>query len=247
MSPDFLPPQFIPTEQIFNLRDVGGWNGADGAKVKSGIVFRSDNFGSATAADLDRVVNELGIRHVIDLRRHEELEATGRFPEIDSVTFHHLELLHIKWELIGVDYPSGSAESEIVRFLRHRYSGMLEAGYQSISDSLDVIARGEPVVFHCMAGKDRTGILAAVLLSILGVSDDDIAADYELSNVGIARWRAYRDATWGKPEIDGGLSTPAEAMRQTIAEMNDRFGSLENYAIAAGFNKADLLRERLLE
>ncbi len=241
-----LPPQFAPTENIFNLRDVGGWKGRDGKKVKTGRVFRSDNFGQATEADIDHVVNDLGVRHVIDLRRGEELEETGRFPEVDGVEFHHFELLHIKWESIGVEVNGRSSEEEVVAFLRHRYTGMLESGYRSVRDSLEVIASGEPVVFHCMAGKDRTGIVAAVLLSILGVAEEDIAADFELTRIGSARWRKWRDENLGKPEIEGGLDTPAAAMLQTIEEMNARFGSMAAYSEAIGFTGADVLREQLL-
>ncbi|HEU5127590.1 MAG TPA: tyrosine-protein phosphatase [Glycomyces sp.] len=247
MTLETLPQQFLPTEQVFNLRDVGGLDAADGKKVKTGRVFRSDNFGQATEADIDYIVNELGVRHVIDLRRPAELEQTGRFPEVDGVSFHHFELLHIAWESVGLRVYNDSPEEQIVEFLRQRYSGMMEAGYLAVRDSLDVIALGEPVVFHCMAGKDRTGIVAAVLLSLLGVDDDAIAADYELSNVGIARWRAWRDANIGKPATDRGLRTPAEAMHRTIAEVNARFGSVDAYARAIGFTGADRLRELLLE
>jgi len=241
-----LPPQFAPTENIFNLRDVGGWNGLGGKKVRTGRVFRSDNFGQATEADIDHVVNQLGVRHVIDLRRAEELEQTGRFPEVDGVEFHHFELLHIKWEQIGMRVNGLSTTEDVVRFLRHRYSGMLEAGYKAVRDSLEVIASGEPVVFHCMAGKDRTGLVAAVLLSILGVDDKDIAADYELTRIGSARWRQWRDANLGKPAVEGGLDTPAEAMLQTIEEINARFGSMVRYAESIGFKDAEKLREQLL-
>ncbi|WP_035735467.1 tyrosine-protein phosphatase [Glycomyces arizonensis] len=247
MTLETLPQQFLPTEQVFNLRDLGGLDAAGGKKVRSGRVFRSDNFGQATEADIDYVVNELGVRHVIDLRRPAELEQTGRFPETEGVTFHHFELLHIAWESVELQVYNDSPQEEIVTFLRQRYSGMMEAGYRAIRDSLEVIALGEPVVFHCMAGKDRTGIIAALLLSLLGVDEEDIAADYELSNVGITRWRAWRDANVGKPTVDRGLRTPAEAMRETLDEMNARFGSLGAYARAIGFDKADRLRELLLE
>lgn len=247
MTLETLPEQFLPTEQVFNLRDIGGLDAAGGKKVKTGRVFRSDNFGQATDEDIRYVVEELGVRHVIDLRRPAELEQTGRFPEIDGVAFHHFELRHIAWESVRLQVYDDSPQERIVEFLRQRYSGMMEAGFAAVRDSLDVIALGEPVVFHCMAGKDRTGIVAAVLLSLLGVDDEDIAADYELSNVGIERWRAWRDANIGKPTVDRGLRTPAEAMRQTIEEMNSRFGSLAAYAEAIGFTEAERLREQLLE
>ncbi|MDA1360764.1 tyrosine-protein phosphatase [Glycomyces luteolus] len=242
-----LPPQFIPTVNVFNLRDIGGWNARDGKKVKTGQVFRSDNFGNATEADIDHVVNHLGVKHVIDLRRAEEWDESARFPDLDGVDFHHFEMLHIKWEQIGLRVNGLSDEAELIEFLRHRYTGMMESGYLSVRDSLEVIASGEPVVFHCMAGKDRTGIIAAVLLSILGVDDEDIAADYALTSFGSARWRAWRDENFGKPEVESGLATPAEAMLQTIREINARFGSMERYAEATGFKGADALRDLLLQ
>jgi len=241
MNLETLPQQFVPTENIFNLRDIGGWNAMEGKKVKTGQVFRSDNFGQATEADLDHVVEQLGVRHVIDLRRSGELEQTGRFPEIDGVEFHHFELLHIRWEDIDRD-----RDGEVVDFLRQRYTGMLESGYRAIRDSLDVIATGEPVLFHCMAGKDRTGLVAAVLLSILGVEREDIAADYELSRIGLSRWREWRDANLGKPAVEGGLDTPAEAMLQTIEEIDTRFGSMVRYAEAIGFEGSPKLRAQLI-
>jgi protein-tyrosine phosphatase len=241
---DRLPRQFIDAERVFNLRDVGGWDASGGRKVRSGRVFRSDNLGMVSDADRDLLVNRLGVRHVIDLRRAEEWDVAGRFPEIDGVEFHHLELMHVKWENIGRAYPSGAAA---VTFLRQRYSGMLESGYQAVKDSLDVIASGEPVLFHCMAGKDRTGLVAAALLSVLGVDERDIAADYELSNYGIVRWRAWRDANMGKPASESGLTTPAAAMLATIEEMNERFGSMTDYVQATGFDQVETLRAQLLE
>jgi protein-tyrosine phosphatase len=247
MTVETLPHQFIEAEKIFNLRDIGGWNGADGRKVRTGRVFRSDNLGMVTEADQDLLVNRLGIRHVIDLRRAAEWERAGRFPEIDGVEFHHFELLHVTWEYIDLGIDGTTPHEQVVRFLRQRYSGMYEAGYQAVRDSLDVIASGEPVLFHCMAGKDRTGLVAAALLSVLGVAEEDIAADYELSLHGIRRWRAWRDANMGKPATEGGLTTPAEAMLETLQEMRDRFGSMTAYVAATGFDRAEELRAQLLE
>ncbi|SDD36300.1 tyrosine-protein phosphatase [Glycomyces harbinensis] len=247
MTVETLPQQFIHADKIFNLRDIGGWDAAGGAKVKTGQVFRSDNLGMVTEADRDLLVNRLGVRHVIDLRRGPELEQAGRFPDVDGVEFHHFELLHVTWEDIDLGIDASASHEEVVRFLRQRYSGMYEAGYKAIRDSLDVIATGEPVLFHCMAGKDRTGLVAAALLSVLGVSEEDIAADYELSMVGIRRWRAWRDANMGKPANEGGLTTPAEAMLETLQEMKSRFGSMPAYVAATGFDRSEALRSQLLE
>ncbi|MCD0443880.1 tyrosine-protein phosphatase [Glycomyces sp. A-F 0318] len=247
MSVETLPHQFIDAETIFNLRDIGGWDAAGGKKVRTGRVFRSDNLGMVTEADQDLLVNRLGIRHVIDLRRGGELEQAGRFPEIEGVEFHHFELLHVRWEAIDLGIDGETPHDQVVRFLRQRYSGMYEAGYAAVRDSLEVIASGEPVLFHCMAGKDRTGLVAAALLSVLGVAEEDIAADYELSLHGIRRWRAWRDANMGKPATEGGLTTPAEAMLETLEEMSARFGSMSAYISAIGFDRTEELRAQLLD
>lgn len=244
MTLETLPQQFIDADTIFNLRDLGGWEAADGRRVRPGRVFRSDNLGIVTEADRELLVDRLGVRHVIDLRRAEEWEVAGRFPETEGVEFHHFELLHLKWEHLGREFREGD---DVVPYLRQRYSGMLESGYVAVRDSLDVIASGEPVLFHCMAGKDRTGLVAAALLSVLGVSEEDIAADYELSNVGIARWRRFRDERYGRPAVESGLTTPAAAMLETLDEVKLRFGSMANYVAATGFDRAETLRSLLLE
>lgn len=247
MTVETLPHQFIEADKIFNLRDIGGWDAEGGKKVRRGRVFRSDNLGMVTEADRDLLVNRLGVRHVIDLRRVAELERTGRFPEVEGVEFHHFELQHVTWDYIDLGIDGSTPHEQVVQFLRQRYSGMYEAGFKAIRDSLEVIAGGEPVLFHCMAGKDRTGLVAAALLSVLGVAEEDIAADYELSLHGIRRWRAWRDANMGKPATEGGLTTPAEAMLETLQEMRARFGSMTAYVAATGFDKAGTLRSQLLE
>ncbi|QSB06417.1 tyrosine-protein phosphatase [Natronoglycomyces albus] len=241
-----LPAQFIPTTRIFNLRDLGGYRGVDGCPVKKDVVFRSDNFGNATEADLDHVVNELKVRHVIDLRRAEELEVAPRFPATEGISFHHEELKHLRWESFNGIIPEPAQSHErSVAFLSQRYMAMLETGHEAVRRSLEIVANGEPTVFHCMAGKDRTGIIAAVLLGLLGVSDEDIAADYALTDVGTARWRAWRDQ--GNPTVAKSyMGTPAEAMSQTIQMLRDRFGSFHGYCQVIGFSDIDRLREELL-
>src|SRR4029078_2117372 len=124
-------------------------------------------------------VAALGIRTVLDLRTRGELTDHGRVPtEEMNDAYRHLPLLDEVWERDLL-----VAEMDAVEFLAGRYLAMLDQGSGSIVGALEMIADADrvPLVFHCSAGKDRTGVLAAVLLSVLGVSDDDIAADYALS------------------------------------------------------------------
>lgn len=244
---DELPPQFIRTSHIFNLRDLGGYRGADGHYVTHGKVFRSDNFANATEADLDHVVNELKVQHVIDLRRDNELEVAPPFPATNGIEFHHLELKHLEWERFRGIIPSPTESHErSVKFLSQRYTAMLESGHEAVRRTLEIIAQGEPVVFHCMAGKDRTGIIAAIMLSLIGVSEADIAHDYALTSIGSERWRSWRAQRSDTVARNSYLDTPSEAMTETLRKVRKRFGSIAGYAQVIGFSDTDQLREELL-
>ena len=118
---------------------------------------------------------------MIDLRSSAELERSGRVSGLD-VAFHHAPLfeedsLPFKWaEPDDPEPPPGED-----------YVAIAENGASALAAALEVIAAGEhPVVFHCAAGKERIGILAGLLLSALGVSDETIMEDYELTNLSLA-------------------------------------------------------------
>jgi len=183
--------RLVPFEASFNCRDIGGYETVDGRRVRRGCVFRSDTLHRLTAADLERA-RELGIRTVIDLRSTDELTEWGRFAHADSVAFHHLPLF--EQEEPGLEpFDHDDPEPPVGEM----YVQMATAGRDALATSLRVIAEGEhSVVFHCAAGKDRTGILAALLLSTLGVSEDLVVADYEISEHALApsfAWACRRD------------------------------------------------------
>lgn len=233
--------RFVPLETIFNLRDLGGLAAMDGSKVRTGLVFRSDQFGNATAADIDYLVDEIGLKTVVDLRRPTEIAATGSFPRDRGVDVRDLELLHIRWESIDRD---AAREESPVPFLIERYSAMVETGAVAIRDTLELMTSATPMVFHCMAGKDRTGITAAVALKLLGVSDDDIAADYALTGEGMGRYYRWRQRTGQAP--NEGLHPHAAAMYGLLRNIDTHFGGMENYARAIDFHHVAELRRHLL-
>ena len=135
------------------------------------------------------------------------------------------------------------AELDAVELLAGRYLDMLDQGAGSIVTALGTMADADrlPLVFHCSAGKDRTGVLAAILLSVLGVSDDDIAADYALSRAGDARACANGSAS-ERPESyeamaaqpPAFLDAPPLAMRRFLALARLQHGSLTDYVNGAG-------------
>lgn len=233
--------RFVPFESIFNLRDLGGLAAMRGSKVRTGLVFRADQFGNAADSDIDYIVDELGLKTVVDLRRPAEIAATGSFPGDRGVDVRSIELAHIRWENIDRD---AALEASPVPFLVERYTAMIETGAAAIRDTLDLMVTATPMAFHCMAGKDRTGITAAIALKLLGVSDDDIAADYALTGEGMHRYYHWRERTGQSP--NEGLHPHAEAMYGLLRNIEAYFGGVENYARAIEFHRVEELRTHLL-
>lgn len=235
----------LPFDVVFNFRDLGGYTTADGSTVKWRTLFRADGVHRLTADDLA----PLGVRTVLDLRTGTELER-GRFTH-DAIGYHHLPILEQTWdpELLGADLDP-------VPFLADRYVDMLTTGREAIGGALHILAEADslPLVFHCAAGKDRTGVVAAIVLSVLGVSDDDIATDYSLSRLGMPRFKEWIIATY--PEAADAMSdqpsaflvAPAEAMHLFLGRARSDFGSMHDYVADLGVTDAtlDAVRANLL-
>lgn len=179
-------PNWIELEGVVNIRDVGGLPTADGRRIRPGVLIRSANLSSISEADVARLVNELGVRRVLDLRTEVEVRNSepGLLRGTDEVTFHHLSLYPegapgesdspnpvAPWA--GERYPEG-CDPQLVSYLRY-----LDRRPDSIVAALRAIAEPDgATVVHCAAGKDRTGMVIALALSVAGVPPEVIAADY---------------------------------------------------------------------
>jgi protein-tyrosine phosphatase len=188
-----LTERRIPLTACFNFRDLGGLVTTDGRRVRSGVLYRADTLHRLTADDLD-VLRGLGLRTVIDLRTLDELDRHGRIPlaDHDEVVHHHLPMID---ELRTEDaVPDGSAPSAEDR--GEMYLRLVENGGPAVVESLRLLAGPEalPAVFHCTAGKDRTGVLAALVLGQLGVPDEAIAEDYALTEASVGEAMAWIQA-----------------------------------------------------
>lgn len=235
----------LPFEAVFNFRDLGGYATAGGRQVRWRTVFRADGIHRLSLEDLA----SLDVRTVLDLRTHEELER-GRC-EHDSIGYHHLPILQKAWTELGFE-----GELEAVTFLADRYVDMLDEGRESIARALHILGEESslPLVFHCAAGKDRTGVVAAVLLGVLGVSDDDIADDYSLSRLGMARFQEWIIANFPEAadamskQPDAFLAAPVEAMHLFLERVRATFGSFDEYVGGLGVDDAtlDAVRGNLL-
>ena len=236
----------IPFTAMFNFRDVGGYRGLDGRTVRSGRLYRSDSLHRMDGADRD-AFSALGVRTVIDLRRPQEVARYGRVPEFDGLTYRHIHPEHADWA--ARPYQSGS---DLARYLADRYADLARTGTTGLAQAIGLIAdsANAPVVVHCVAGKDRTGIVCGLTLAVLGVDDAEIAADYALSNEASQRFAAWvGTAHPDLPELPAPyLSSPAETMLLFLAEIREGHGSVDGYLRHAGVTDDQLaaLRSHLL-
>ncbi|SCE74671.1 Protein tyrosine/serine phosphatase [Micromonospora echinospora] len=237
----------IPFSAMFNFRDVGGYRGHDGRTVRWGRLYRSDSLHRVDETDRAAFA-ALGVRTVVDLRRPSEVARDGRVPAYDGLAYRNIHPEHRSWAEQMYD-PATS----LAGFLVDRYVALATTGAAGLAEAVGLIADAEnaPVVVHCVAGKDRTGIVCALTLALLGVSDTDIAADYALSTEASARFSAWLAASMPEAADPPApfLASPAEAMPLFLDELRDRHGSVEGYLRHAGLADAqfDALRAHLLE
>lgn len=159
-----------------NLRDLGGI-AIDGGSLQPGLAIRTDDLALVTPA----VANDLyesGLRSIIDLRSVDEAQVTGRGPFGElPVAYHHVPLMGSIGDSMNADRPALTHES-----MGHMYVGLVENAASQLVTALNIIAYSPgTTAFHCAAGRDRTGVLAAVLLLALGADDADIVTDYALT------------------------------------------------------------------
>jgi protein-tyrosine phosphatase len=245
------PRRLIRLDAVHNFRDRGGYPTTDGRTTRWRMLFRADGLYRLAGADLE-IVRQLGLRTVIDLRSNAELAERGTFPhEEHPVAFHHMPVIDSTWQ--HLDRPDAG---DAVVFLEWAYHDMLRQGPERFAQAIEQLSKPEalPAVFHCAAGKDRTGVLAMLLLGALGVRHEYIVADYALTAEGTARMQAW--AQREAPELWARLADTPTAFLAAVPEAMLRVinticshGTLRDYTLSLGVSPEalDLLAEQLLE
>jgi protein-tyrosine phosphatase len=235
----------VPFTGLHNVRDLGGYPGEGGRPVRWRTLYRADSLGRLAGEDLERFAG-LGVRTVIDLRYPWEVERDGRVP--GDVEYHNLSVEHRPYDqaALGPDVAPGP-------YLAERYAEVADDGAAELSAALRVIAASPaPIVFHCTSGKDRTGLLAALVLTLVGVPEQDVVADFALTGRATGRLRADWEVRWGEGRTlwPGYGQAPEETMSLFLAGLRERYGSVAAYARArldVDDRLLTTLRERLLE
>ncbi len=223
---------------MINFRDLGGYPARDGYTMAWRRLFRSGEFRNMTGNDLDRLTGEIGLTSVIDLRSNLEVErqGIGLLSETD-IRYHNISFI-----------AGGNREEDerLFRELTNMGEFYLHLVRKSefgerIVAALEIIAEPEnhPLVFHCAIGKDRTGILAAILLSILGVEDEVIIEDYTLSTPYMEELlgRINSDPEMAKhikPLPDYFWKAVPESMSLFLSTLRREYGSIGDYLKAQG-------------
>jgi protein-tyrosine phosphatase len=230
-----------------NVRDLGGHATQDGAETRYGEVVRADSLHQLTGDGWQAVV-DYGIRTVVDLRMDEERE--GEPPPGAPVDLLHLSLFDDDKAVFAEIDAAAEAAPDVPSATREVYLLFLEHFKTNVAAAIRAVADAPEggVVVHCMGGKDRTGIVTALLLGLAGVDDDQIATDYALSEERLRPrhelWFAEAETEAERVRLQRIAQTPAASIAGVLAELERRYGGVEGYLRAAGLNDDELRRAR---
>lgn len=221
-------------QKAYNVRGVGGYAlGNDSGFTKPNILYRADSLHALTTSDQAKL-NELGIRTMIDLRRSKE---TVKFPNL------YADDLAIAYKNVPL-YEDGQAIMDALgRFDRIAYNKLLlHESQASLRQIMPLLAEADnyPVLVHCQVGKDRTGFVIGLLLSLLGVSDEVVAHDYSLSAsnlVPLFTQIIQEFAHLDEAEAQQMMGSDPETMFSLLGAVREEYGSVAGYFEAVGVDE----------
>jgi len=228
-----------------NVRDLGGLPTVDGGRIRERALIRADSLERLTAAGVD-TVRGMGIVRIVDLRNLDEAAAAPHPFVTDEVLYRLIPLIDPARE------PERDKSRE--RTLADIYRSSLVRNVKSIVEGVAAIADAPEgtVVVHCFAGKDRTGMIVALALSVAGVADEVIAQDYAASDECLQEWNreilaSISDESLRRKAIER-ISARPETMTSLLTFVRERWGGAAEYLAAHGMSHGQLalLRERLL-
>jgi protein-tyrosine phosphatase len=279
-------PLWLDLEGTVNARDVGGLPTVDGRRTRPGVLLRADNLQDLTPSDVRRLVGDLGLRTVLDLRSTGEVHLSGPTPLAGTPVRHHQLSLIPEWDgepdadeveraveraVLNEDHehahPTGGAvdvekalpslsdfEERAQRRrdptdLVEHYVAYVETAGHNLGRALQVLADPDsgPTLVHCAAGKDRTGVVVALALSLAGVARDAVVEDYlrsaERADRIMARLQAtsvYGPSLSGVPVDD--ITPRAESMHGFLDHVDGAYGGPHALAMSLGVSEEQVAR-----
>ena len=241
---------WISLEGACNVRDLGGLPTVDGGLTKEGVLFRSDNLQGLSPSDVSALLGA-GVGTVLDLRTSAEVELTGPGPLVAT------EVRHLNLDLVphGFDGRADLIERAIPvedpaeYAMDHYYIDYVNHAPGSIATALRTIAdpRSGAVLVHCAAGKDRTGVVVAVALSLVGVTRDAVTADYTRSGerIGAIRDRLLATDLYAEDIAKrtlGSMTPHADNMERFLDRVDAEYGGVHGLAMSVGVDEETLAR-----
>ena len=236
---------------LLNVRDLGGHRTEDGGETRYDSVIRADSVRQLSDRGWAALV-DYGVKTIVDLRTNDELAA-------DPPAELPVEVLHIPFfETDTADWKEVESRLEatvraapdVPTATRDVYLIFLEHFDQNVAAAIRAVANAPEggVVIHCAGGKDRTGLLTALLLHVAGVDVDEIAADYALSEERLRprheQWFAEAETDEERERLKRLSQTPAESIKGVFEELERRYGSVDGYLRQAGLTEDELDRAR---
>jgi protein-tyrosine phosphatase len=235
-----LPPysREINFDKIINCRDLGGYRAGGNRTIAWRWLFRSGYVHPMTARDQNRLKAELKLTSVINLRSNK----AGQEKEVSllndaGIKYFNTPFFSYQQEELSYDFTN-MGEAFLFRIRQQEYAKPILAALEIIADPKNL-----PLLFHCGAGKDRSGLLAAFTLAVLGVADDDIITDYTLSAPYMREMVANMMNDPNTPEEEKNLpaytwEAAAESMALFLTGLKREFGSARAYLEMNGADKS---------
>ena len=245
MIQETIAQRHLAWEGCLNVRDLGGLPTADGRTTAWQSIIRADLLGRLTPTGKQALL-DYGVRTVIDLRSAKEIagQPSAFTPESGAVLYYHRPMEHY-YPHVSAEINQAQNRAEVYGLILHHYPDLT-------ADVMRTILNAPPggVVIHCHSGMDRTGTIAAMLLTLAGVDADLIAADYAQSQVNLkSMFDRYAADMGDEAENDFWMrpTAGAQIMRQLLAYLDENYNSVVGYLTAAGLSSEEIesLWERL--
>ncbi len=236
----------------YNARDLGGYRTVDGGETRWGAVVRADNLSRLSEEGRAALV-EYGAGAIIDLRCPWELNLdppvfTAEPPAEGEISYLNLPMIDESDVDATTVFERATSKEEMYTLMLDVYQAPVAAILNAIAEAPEM----SPVLIHCHSGKDRTGLISALLLSVAGVPAEAIAGDYALTDTCLQPLHdRLIDENGGSVEERAAmayeLSSPPEVMQAVFQHLEQRYGGTEGYVLQAGLRPENLdrLRERL--
>ncbi|MBB2497406.1 tyrosine-protein phosphatase [Aquipseudomonas ullengensis] len=259
--PNTPPPYTVSLQGTANFRDLGGYLTEGGQRVRTGMLYRADELSRLSATDQTHLL-ELGIRQVVDFRSEAErqrapdqLPASIRYIPI-PVTVEATAVGDIQQRIFAPDNTAAAMSD----FLQSAYRDFIVIYTPQYRQFMQGLLDGQeyPQVFHCTAGKDRTGMAAALVLTAIGVPRETILQDYlasnrlttERVNQRVEAMVAHSGGQANREALTTLLQVQPVFLQATYTAIDQQYGSIDNYltqGLGIGPAQRQILRQKLLE